>query len=483
MRCVICTYIITLVVIAYVKCSDKSPNLQGEGNGGSLVPDYNDSEEDDDNYNVTETSGETEPTQDPQTQVQTQDVNYYVTGPSDPYSSQPQIIDVYLLPGTQSPPPQPPQPTQPLQQYQPPQPQPVAVQFYPQVIPHPQPTQQPYGPYQPQPQYYPGYQQYVPPPQPPQYYGPQQYHPGIQYVPYQTFQIPQPQVGPPLPYQPIPYQLPPQPISYQPQPQHIPYQPQPQIVLAPPPQPMVQPMVQAHPITQPIPYQPSQPIVQPQDVTSQGPIQDQAQETTDKPEEKGAVGETGKLSLVFLKKNNQGDLVEMTKEDYNEKSSGVNVDKYSFKANLEEMIYNGESIYKHKSEKHYNKSLTHNKKFNVFIFRFLNGFVCVENIKGTWVQTGRTVPTFIKFFSRDKNGKDFLLNEGHYDLSLTCSKSFRYRFLSDVTCTKIIVKDLIAWEQSTEGYPSTVTFTIKGNSGGKYRYLYSVKNKKDCEDD
>ncbi|EAN32270.1 Tp15 [Theileria parva strain Muguga] len=242
-------FILILILVKCLDCADKQSSKQGDESketdlpsleGLSLVP-YSDSEEED-NFDVnetTETKSQTELKSNQQEETQQTQQQSAQSQPSQ------------LLP----------QPTQIEQSgtYQhygppvfPPQPEPM-LYFVP--IPTSEPLPLPIQTVQ---------------PQPPQYYGPQQYHPGIQYVPYQTLQIPQPQVGPPLPYQPIPYQLPPQPIPYQPQPQHIPYQPQPQIVLAPP----------------------SQPMVQPQDVTSQGQIQDQAQETTDKPEEKGAVGES-----------------------------------------------------------------------------------------------------------------------------------------------------------------------------------------------
>lgn len=392
---VIYGYILTLITIQCVKSADEYANNATDDEG-----------EEEGNFEVTETTGQPQPSQLlPQTEhvQQPQPVQQYGQYPTYHYAQYPGY-------STQQP------------------------QYY-------------HGYQQPQPYYYPGYQQpYYYPGYQPQHY----YYPG-----YQVTQPPQ-QPAPVQPYQVYgPYQ--PQPIPTQPQP--VPVQPA-----------VVQEPYQVPPVTQPEDgTTPSQevyniPVIvsgisKPQKYKAKQPSHVYIKDTKVKP-----YGEKKCNVIKYFKIDNQGQLVEMSEGDYYKSADDNNRTKYRFNSKLEHIWCDGETIFMHIPGTKHATSLTYHKRNNVYIVRFDDRFLMIKNHKWKWVVNSRIIPTYVKMFKEGKGKKYVELTNMDYYVNLSLSGYVKFIFSPHVKCTKVTIKGQVIWEE-TEGcdYPKGLSITSGRN--------------------
>uniref|UniRef100_A0A3B0NCS2 Theileria-specific sub-telomeric protein, SVSP family, putative n=1 Tax=Theileria annulata TaxID=5874 RepID=A0A3B0NCS2_THEAN len=462
------------------------------------------------------------------------DDNFDVTQSGQPIQPQPdqQHIPVYYG-GHTYPPVQPqphyPHPQQPLQQYILPQPTHTQQPYYPGPPTHPQqpilgPYQPPYQtvqePHPPQPiilpqppshpqPYYPGYVP-VPPTHPP--YQPPQYGPYQQgYPPYQpTLQQPVQETQPTHPgYQPTQQQQLTEPTQHpqQPQPgyqQYPGYQPPPPPLSVPvhqPPQAQPQPTQQIL-VTYPgiqypgyQPYGPYQQHYQPPPIPEQSqyysgleptPIREPSEilkeydQLADKliSDAKDKVFKKQKeLDFIkFYKKSKKGGFVPMAQNDFKILFTNMFVTKYKLKYELEQLIFNDDTVYIHKPGKPYCTSLTYNKKSNFFAINLEDGsFLYINKRKGQWRTFAMKVEDYIKLYTHDSQGNDLLLSSEHYYIDIANKGSFKYTFKQGVYCTKIIFNQKLVWKKTVdEPFPNAVSVTSKTNVVIHYDNYVSV---------
>ncbi|XP_952697.1 Theileria-specific sub-telomeric protein, SVSP family, putative [Theileria annulata] len=506
---VIFIYTFILFVVKSSLCYDRYPRYS--------TPD--DDTDDDDNFDVTQSGQPIQPQPDQQhIPVYYGGHTYPPVQPQPHYPHPQQPLQQYILPQpyyTQQPyyPGPPTHPFQPiLGPYQPPYqtvqgPHPQQPIILPQPPPHPQPYYPGYvplppthPPYQP-PQYGP-YQQGYPPYQPTLQQPVQETqptHPGYQPTqqqqqltePTQHPQQPQPYYGPPpqpplvLPYQPP--QAQPEPPQY---PGYYPYQPYQHPIQPSRIQPPEQPTDYDpyHPYQ---PYYPTQPTTQPYGPTTHSGLEptpirepseilkeyDQLADKLTSAAKDKVLKKQKELDFIkFYKKTKKGDLVPMAENDFKILFTNMFVTKYLFKANVEQLIFNDDTVYIHKPGKPYCTSLTYNKKSKFFAINLEDGsFLYINKRKGQWRTFAMKVEDYIKLYTHDSQGNDLLLSSEHYYIDIASKGSFKYTFKKGVYCTKIIFNQKLVWEKTDdEPFPNAVSVTSKTNVVIHYDNYVSV---------
>uniref|UniRef100_A0A3B0MQG9 Theileria-specific sub-telomeric protein, SVSP family, putative n=1 Tax=Theileria annulata TaxID=5874 RepID=A0A3B0MQG9_THEAN len=355
------------------------------------------------------------------------------------------------------------QPYQPIQHYVPPTDQSVQPT---QQLTEPTPLVQPYQPVpyeQPESQYQP--QLTEPPQQPePQYQPPsyqplqqpqyQHYQPYQPYLPYQPYQPPQPQQQPyypgPEPYQPYP----PAPYVQYPQPTQ-PYGPTPQYQPYMPYQP---PMDQS---AQPETDEPGDRSNEPGDKRDKRGKRDRSGDEEERPSKRRKIRAPRRCKEVkFLKKNPEGNLIEMIRNDYNIRYNDRDKFKCDFKVNLEGIVCDSHVIYEHSEGTPYCSTLTHSKRNDIFVINNLSIFILIKRTDDSWKTTVKELPSNIKLYGEDSEGSEIDLKREDYSVSFTSHGSFKYLISPDKRCTKIVVEGIVVWEKTEEyGYPIAIYVT------------------------
>eukprot|EP00375_Theileria_parva_P001885 XP_764560.1 hypothetical protein [Theileria parva strain Muguga] len=195
----------------------------------------------------------------------------------------------------------------------------------------------------------------------------------------------------------------------------------------------------------------------------------------------------GKCEIIrFFKKNNEGVLVEMTGRDYTVSFSDKKIVKYGFKEDLELVLCNGETAYKHVPGKVYYSSLTYYRNTNTLIIVGGGEFLRIIYNKGKWRASSRRSPTIPEFYTKNSKGTYLLLSSEYYTFDITPTGSFKYIFISGVKCSKIILNKLLVWKKTDEPeYPTSIIITLRlnvfiffrgyrvlfGKTAGKYRRI------------
>ncbi|EAN31362.1 SVSP family protein [Theileria parva strain Muguga] len=167
--------------------------------------------------------------------------------------------------------------------------------------------------------------------------------------------------------------------------------------------------------------------------------------------------------VKLFKKDSEGNVKQMTEEDYVIICGSSNKTEFMFIVNLEELEYKGEIIYVHTSGTPYCSSLTYSKKTKIVVMTFSDVFVLVKKTKGVWKTTEEPIPDDIKMFTKDEYDKLMYLTKEHYKVTLTSHASFRYELHPGVKCYKIVVKWLTAWEKTDNDaeFPIVIYVTNK----------------------
>ncbi|EAN30723.1 SVSP family protein [Theileria parva strain Muguga] len=351
--------------------------------------------------------------------------------------------------------------------------------------------QQPITETQPQEQYYYPYQPTQPTPQVPQ----QQY-----------YEPPQPQPTQPPQYGPYQHYMPPQTVTKAKQPTE---QLEPEVI-------QVQQIddeerekkrqqraklldklkrkIQRPDKTKPSKQQTAQPRKRKRPRTTSG---DQGEEEEEQKPKRGRLPKSYRKSrhIKLFKFDSEGNLVQMTERDYDIRHSDKTRSIYEFKTNLEQIEFDNEVIYVHTSGTPYCFSLSHSKKTDIIIITNIQEFVLIKKNKGIWTRTDHVTPYYVKFYKRDSGGNEVLITSDQYSIHFTSIGSFRYKFHPGIKCTKIIVKDMVAWKKSNkdDGFPELIYVSPKlsvilrfkkytktlGKKHKKYKILHTKKNLKE----
>nr|ADD12219.1 SVSP4 [Theileria annulata] len=459
MKCKIYAFLILFILIGYVYCADNESHTYSEGSDGG--------DNDENNYQVTENTGqstqEEQPLaikEEPEQEEPTQPT--YQTITQEPEQIEPLDLSTNTRHTIPQPRPQPPP------SYQPPQP------------PH-QPTQPyyqppPYGPYQPIP--YPYYGPYQPIPYP--YYGP--YRPQSTPIqppsqrtqprpPQPTIHIPgQPPIPQPIPPIPVPQRPPiPQPVPIRqpmpiPQPQYQPYvpygpQPTPPIPIPYLPIPQYQPPTR-YPLSQPYTI----PTGEPGTSLGKRKVTHIEPSKTQKAESKKRKSDTCGLH-IFCKKDDSGNLIPMNYRDYEKTHSDSSRKKYTLMSELEKILCDGGTVYVHEPGKPYVSTITKNMRRKEFVLKRDNELIVVNKVDEDWITSVVEIPEIIESFTKDDDGNEVPIPLDKFHIDLSHFKSFKFAFMSDMKCHKIIVKGDLVWEKTEgdEGYPIAIIITTKEN--------------------
>ncbi|XP_955549.1 Theileria-specific sub-telomeric protein, SVSP family, putative [Theileria annulata] len=434
-------YLVLFIIIGYSRCADKPSNTDITTGDGS---DY-----EEDNFQVIETTEtltegltETQPEHEHET-TRTETVNDVETQTDlEQLEHEPQPDNV-------------PPPIQPTRYYL------IEPQFqypgYHSIYYYP-PHQPVYLPLQPQ----------YPVPQPIPQVEPTHYYPGYEYPEYEPqptpIQPPQPQPQPAQPLQ--PYQSPQ--LHYEPYQQYYPGYPP---VPYPPYQP--HPGYQPQPTPQYGPYGPYQPYYpephqpygpyQPQPV----PIDEGIQESIDEPQyvEKQRKKPKKKKykSIIFMKKDQDGKLVEMDGEDYKMAFSDSFKSKFIIKGKLEEIFFEGETVWKHMDGNDYPSFVAYNKIIKKFLIFVGQRFFLSRKVNGTWKISSRKVPKYLRMFTKDDEGNDVKITDNQYDFEVTQRGEVIYKIVPGVKCNKIMINEKSIYiNRFNKGFPLSVYLNLEG---------------------
>ncbi|EAN32297.1 hypothetical protein TpMuguga_02g00011 [Theileria parva strain Muguga] len=197
--------------------------------------------------------------------------------------------------------------------------------------------------------------------------------------------------------------------------------------------------------------------------------------------------------ITFMKMSNEGKLVEMVVEkDYRIAWVDHNINRFRFFLNVEVILCDGETIFKHKPGKKYPSALTYNKNNNNFVLSLDGVFILVKYDKGIWSSYGRKVPGNVKLYAQNYENEYVEITDDDYYVDLTANCSIKFSFKNGVNCSKIMNGDELIWENTQKHkFPSTISVTkstnyiikfekyieVYGRRGGRVRLIYTRINK------
>uniref|UniRef100_A0A3B0MEY0 Theileria-specific sub-telomeric protein, SVSP family, putative n=1 Tax=Theileria annulata TaxID=5874 RepID=A0A3B0MEY0_THEAN len=271
---------------------------------------------------------------------------------------------------------------------------------------------------------------------------------GFQHPPHQTYQPPQ------LHYEPYQqYYAGYPPVPYPPYQPHPGYQPQ--------PTPQYGPYV-PYQSYYPEPHQPYGPY-QPQPV----PIDEGIQESIDEPQyvEKQRKKPKKKKykSILFLKKDQDGKLVEMDSEDCKMAFSDSFKSKFIIKGKLEEIFFEGETVWKHMDGNDYPSFVAYNKIIKKFLIFVGQRFFLSRKVSDTWKISSRKVPKYLRMFTKDDEGNDVKITDNQYDFEVTQRGEVIYKIVPGVKCNKIMINEKSIYiNRFNKGFPLSVYLNLEG---------------------
>ncbi|EAN30729.1 SVSP family protein [Theileria parva strain Muguga] len=202
--------------------------------------------------------------------------------------------------------------------------------------------------------------------------------------------------------------------------------------------------VQTHPVQQPL-----QPIGE--------PIQEKA---PSKKAKHVKICET----ITFFTKDCHDDYVPMNESEYKITLESENIVKYKFNARLEMIMCDNETIYIHRCDKPYATFLTHNKNVCSFIIARDGGFVYINFVNGKWITNARRNMDIVKFYILDCEGNDVELTDKDYHFDLSPNGSFKYIFKSKTKCYKVVAGGDLIWKKNPgDDFPRSVSVTTRLN--------------------
>ncbi|XP_954698.1 Theileria-specific sub-telomeric protein, SVSP family [Theileria annulata] len=169
--------------------------------------------------------------------------------------------------------------------------------------------------------------------------------------------------------------------------------------------------------------------------------------------------------LIFMKKCCNGHIVKMDRNDFKILSSNETLTKYSFKANLEQLICNGFIVFQHSPEDKYCKSLISFKYKYKFLFIFGEGYYLIQRYKRRWNVRSEDFSKTLYFYTQSYFGDDIILTPEYYCYNIFDEMIMRCWFKPNAYCTKIIYRNQLVWEKTddVQGYPIGITISSGRN--------------------
>ncbi|XP_955542.1 Theileria-specific sub-telomeric protein, SVSP family [Theileria annulata] len=172
--------------------------------------------------------------------------------------------------------------------------------------------------------------------------------------------------------------------------------------------------------------------------------------------------ETKKCKTITLVKYDQGNLVEMTHEDYRILQCGSHITKYIFRSELEQVYCDDEIVYNHRPGKHYCISLNYNIQSCYFVLEFVDELLLFMFTKGKWKGNKHKNQCPFKFYTHI-GGHIRQMTNDYYCIDINTKGSIKYRFCNNVYCSKVKFDDEEVWEKTTHGeYPMAICSSYNG---------------------
>ncbi|XP_953544.1 Theileria-specific sub-telomeric protein, SVSP family member, putative [Theileria annulata] len=204
---------------------------------------------------------------------------------------------------------------------------------------------------------------------------------------------------------------------------------------------------------------------QPPDGPEEGP-EDEGDEDEEENEEEKKPSKVVKKckQITFMKKNEEGELIEMIEGDYEIKYEIQYQTRYEFLANLEELHCDDEIVFQHRIGNKYCKVLVYNYKNTTFLIILENSYVFVSCDNGIFKTNVRRIIDCLKIYTIDSIGNEVQISEKDYKLRITKFKWFMIKFNNGIKCHKIVFKNMLVWEKTNyDNYPIALTINVNLN--------------------
>ncbi|XP_955544.1 Theileria-specific sub-telomeric protein, SVSP family, putative [Theileria annulata] len=150
--------------------------------------------------------------------------------------------------------------------------------------------------------------------------------------------------------------------------------------------------------------------------------------------------------IKFMKKNEEGNLVELDTKDYMISFINENITRYKFNVEVAGIKYDGEMVYQHNPMHPYPNKITFNKKYIAFFVQLNRVFIMFKYKNGIWKIKLNKIPSTLRLY-RTVEGNYVELNDNNYHVDLCMAGFIKFIFKNGIKCTKIMVKNQVVWEQ------------------------------------
>ncbi|EAN30709.1 putative integral membrane protein [Theileria parva strain Muguga] len=168
--------------------------------------------------------------------------------------------------------------------------------------------------------------------------------------------------------------------------------------------------------------------------------------------------------ITFMKKTDTEGLIKMIWKDFYVSGCGLNITKYSFIADLEQLICDDEVIYERKPGKPYYRSVCYNNQLGSFVFESKGGLLLLRYTKGKWKPNKYKHRCPFKLFTTsDGDGNSVELTHDDYCVDVGTNGTIRYRFCNSIKCTKVMLGEELVWEKGVnEEHPLGLCTSYNG---------------------
>ncbi|EAN34465.2 SVSP family protein [Theileria parva strain Muguga] len=189
--------------------------------------------------------------------------------------------------------------------------------------------------------------------------------------------------------------------------------------------------------------------------------------------------------IKFYKKDEKGNTVPMTEDEYKIVKDNDQRTVYELTKNIAELHCDGEKVYIHRSTNYSCKSVNFFKNRCNFFFETSDGFYISNHTKAGWKVFPHNYRSMVKLYTRDGDGNYVLLKRDDYTTTITDRGCYKFMLAQGVKCYRIMMKNSVVWEGTDgEETPEVFYVTVKNEVvlllGGKFhvygkradKYLY-----------
>ncbi|XP_954722.1 Theileria-specific sub-telomeric protein, SVSP family, putative [Theileria annulata] len=166
--------------------------------------------------------------------------------------------------------------------------------------------------------------------------------------------------------------------------------------------------------------------------------------------------------IKFLKKDNYGNAIPMTEKDYEIVYENDYSVKYIFKPTLDEVLCDGESVYKHRVRNRRTSSLIYNKMRHNFILENVEGMYVCNYKNNFWKVFRHKFLPMVHLYTKDSYGNVMKLSSENYTIEIGDKGSYKFTIKDGVKCSKITLSKHLVWEKkNNEDYPICFYINLK----------------------